>query len=61
MINIKHLLKVMAVSITIVYIVCFGDVALVPAIRPWFTQYALHMNASLGENVATIKTFIPAW
>jgi hypothetical protein len=58
MINIKHLLKVMAVLITIVYIVCFGGVALVPGIRPWFMQYALHTNASLGENVITFTTFI---
>jgi hypothetical protein len=57
-INTKHLLKVTAAWITIVYIVCFGGVALVPGIRPWFMQYALHMNASLGENVITFVTFL---
>jgi hypothetical protein len=41
-----------------VYIICFGGVALVPGIRAWFMQYALHMNASLGENVMTLTTFI---
>ena len=58
MIDIKHLLKVTAVWITIVYLVCFGGVALVRGIRPWFMQHALHMNASLGDNVITFATFI---
>lgn len=58
MINTKHLLKVTALWISIVYIICFGGVALVPGIRPWFMRYALHMNVSMGENVATITTFI---
>jgi hypothetical protein len=58
MINTKHLLKVTALWISIVYFVCFCGVALVPGIRPWFMQYALHMNASLGENVITFTTLI---
>jgi hypothetical protein len=58
MINTKHLLKVTAAWITVVYVVCFGGVALIPQVRPWFMHYALHMNASLGENVATVTTFI---
>jgi 2TM family of unknown function (DUF5676) len=58
MINAKHLLKVTALWISIVDIICFGGVALVPGIRLWFMEYALHMNASVGENVATITTFI---
>lgn len=58
MINTKHLLKVTVVWITIVYLVCFGGVALVPGIRLWFMRYALHMNVSLGENVITFATFI---
>ena len=57
MINTKHLLKVTAAWTTIVYVVCFGVVAFIP-IRPWFMQYALHMNASLGESVITFATFI---
>ena len=58
MINTKHLLKITAVWITIVYLVCFGGVALVPGIRPWFMQYALHMGVSAVENVITLATFI---
>jgi hypothetical protein len=57
-INTKHLLKVTALWISFVYIVCFGGVALVPGIRPWFMRYALHMNGSLGENAITFTTFI---
>jgi hypothetical protein len=41
-----------------VHIICFGGVALVPGIRPWFMQYALHMKVNLGENVTTLTTFI---
>ncbi len=58
MINIKHVLKVTAAWTTIVYIVCFGGMALLPGIRPWFMQYALHMNVSAVENVITLTTFI---
>lgn len=58
MINIKHLLKVTVAWVTIVYIICFGGVALLPGIRPWFMHYALHMNVSMGENVTTLATFI---
>ena len=58
MINIKHLLKVAAAWITIVYVVCFGGVAFIPGIWPWFMQYALHLNANPGESVTTFTTFI---
>jgi hypothetical protein len=58
MIDRKHLLKVVAAWLTIVYIICFGGVALIPDGRPWFMHYALHMNISMGENVLTLTTFI---
>jgi hypothetical protein len=58
MINTKHLLKVIVAWITIVYVVCFGGVALIPSVRPWFMQYALHMNVSMGENLINPTTFI---
>lgn len=48
----------MTAWVTIVYIVCFGGVAFIPGIRPWFMQHALHMNISMGENVLTLMTFI---
>jgi 2TM family of unknown function (DUF5676) len=58
MINTKHLLKVMAVWITVVWVVCFGGVSLIPGVVPWFWRYALHTNVSLGENVMTVTTFV---
>ena len=35
MVHTRHLLKVVAAWVTIVYIVCFGGVALIPGVRPW--------------------------
>jgi hypothetical protein len=58
MINTKHVLKVVAAWVTIVYIICFGGVALIPSVRPWFMHYALHMNVGRGENVITFATFV---
>ena len=58
MINTKHLLKVVAAWVTIVDIICFGGVALIPDVRLWFMRYALHTNMSFGENVMTFTTFI---
>lgn len=58
MINTKHLLKVMSVWVTILWVVCFGVVTLIPGITPWFMRYALHMNLSMVENVMTVTTFI---
>jgi len=58
MINTKHLLKVTAAWVTIVYVVCFAGVALIPGVRSWFMHYGLHTNFSFGENVTTLTTFI---
>ncbi|HZS18766.1 MAG TPA: DUF5676 family membrane protein [Candidatus Udaeobacter sp.] len=58
MINTKHLLKVTAAWISIVYVICFVGVALIPGSRDWFMHYALHINARLGENVTTFTTFV---
>ena len=59
MIDTKHLLTVTAVWISVIYVICFGGVALVPGIREWFIQYALHAtNVGIGENVMTFGTFI---
>lgn len=58
MINTKHLLKVTAAWVSIVYAVCFAGVALFPNIRPTFMQYALHTTVDVGENVITLTTFV---
>src|SRR4029450_11589910 len=58
MIDTRHLLKVVVAWVTIVYIVCFGGVALIPGVASWFMLHALHMNVNMGENVTTIATFV---
>jgi len=59
MIEIKRSLKVTAVWISVVYVVCFGGVALMPGIREWFMQYALHAsNVNIGENTMMLTTFV---
>mgnify|MGYP001579656066 CR=1 FL=1 len=58
MINTKHVLKVTATWVSIVYVVCFVGVALFPGIRSAFMQYGLHTTVNLGENVMTLTTFI---
>lgn len=58
MINIRHILKVTASWISIVYVVCFAGVALIPDIRPAFMYYALHTSSSLGENAVTFTSFV---
>lgn len=54
----RHILKVVASWTSIVYVVCFGGVALVPGIREWFMWYAFHLNMSSVGNVMTAGTFI---
>ena len=58
MINTKHLLKVSAAWISIVYAVCFIGVGLVPGMRPGFMRYGLHMGIDTGRNILTFGTFI---
>ena len=58
MINTKHLLKVTAAWVSIVWTVCYLGVLLFPNIRSTFALYALHMSTSFGENVMTLTTFI---
>lgn len=58
MINTKHLLKVGAAWISIVYAICFLGVALIPGIRSGFMKYALHTNVDVGVNFMNFGTFI---
>lgn len=58
MINTEHLLKVAAAWISIVYVICFAGVALLPGIRPGFMRYGLHMGIDMGRNILTLGTFI---
>ena len=56
--NLRHLLVIVAAWVSIVYVVCFGGVALFPSLRELFLQYALHTNTVIGGNVITLSTFI---
>ncbi|OGE83499.1 MAG: hypothetical protein A3B10_03640 [Candidatus Doudnabacteria bacterium RIFCSPLOWO2_01_FULL_44_21] len=58
MINSKHLLKVSAAWISIVYVICFFGVASMPGIRPGFMRYGLHMGIDMGRNILTFGTFL---
>ena len=58
MINTTQTLKIVCSWVSIVYVVCFGGVALVPGIRSWFMEYALHTRVDTGTNVMTLTTFI---
>ena len=58
MINSKHLLKVGAAWISIVYAICFAGIAAIPGIRPRFMIYGLHMgNFYMRQNILTFGTF----
>jgi len=56
--NTSRIYKVTAAWISIVYIICFGGVALVPGIREWFMENALHTRIELGSDVMTLETFV---
>jgi len=56
--NTKHLLKVASAWISIVYVICFAGVTLLPGVRPGFMQYGLHMSINVGQNILTFTTFI---
>ena len=58
MIDSKHLLKVAAAWISVVYVICYVGVAMIPGIRPGFMRYGLHMGIDMGQNVLTLGTFI---
>lgn len=58
MIKTKHLLKVGAAWISIVYLICYLGVVLIPNVRPSFMRYGLHMGIDMGKNILTFGTFI---
>ena len=58
MIDTKHLLKVASAWISIVYVVCYAGVALIPGVRQAFLLYSLNSRMPIGESVLTLGTFI---
>jgi hypothetical protein len=58
MINIKHLLKVSSIWISVVYTICYAGVALYPASRNLFMKYSLHSDVSFRSDFFGIGYFI---
>lgn len=58
MINIQRVLKVSVAWISIVYVICFLGIVMLPGIRPGFMRYGLHMGLDVGRNILTFGTFI---
>lgn len=58
MINLTQSLKITCSWISIVYVVCFGGIALIPSMRPWFMKYALHTEINVGANIITPAVFV---
>lgn len=54
----KHLLKVSSAWVSIVYIICYGGVAVYPPLRSLFMRYALHTDVVFGPDVLGIGYFI---
>lgn len=64
MLNTQKFVKVVMAWTSIVYVVCYAGVAMVPGIRPGFIMYGLHtntyrmMNQFGWENVFSFGTFV---
>ena len=58
MINLKHLLKVSSMWVSIVYIICYAGVAIYPPIRALFMRYALHGDVTLTSGYFSFGNFI---
>lgn len=58
MINIKHLLKVASVWISIVYVVCYSGVAIYPPIRELTMRYAFHADMTFQSNFFGFGYFV---
>lgn len=56
--NLNHLIKVTMAWTTIVYIICYAVVALFPASRELFMQYALHSNLEMQSGNFGVVPFI---
>lgn len=58
MINTKHLLKVSSAWVSIVYIVCYVNVAIYPPIRSLFMKYSLHADISFKSDFLSLGYFV---
>ena len=58
MIDIKYVVKVACIWVTILYVICFVGIALFSPLRPLFMEYALHTRMDLGVSTISFVTFI---
>ncbi|OGZ62441.1 MAG: hypothetical protein A3C58_03540 [Candidatus Staskawiczbacteria bacterium RIFCSPHIGHO2_02_FULL_34_10] len=58
MINIKHLLKVTSVWTSIVYVICYAEVAMYPPIRMMTMRYAMHADVNFVSGYFGLGYFI---
>lgn len=58
MINTRHLVLVGTAWVSILYVICFGAVAIYPQLRTLFMKYALHVELDLGAAIMTPLTFV---
>lgn len=58
MINTPHLVKVGVAWMSIIYVVCFGAVAIYPPIRTLAMRYGLHAEIDLGAPIISPLTFV---
>jgi len=58
MINIKHLLKVTSVWISIVYVICYAGVAIWSPVRMMTMRYTMHADVNFTSNYFGFWDFI---
>lgn len=58
MINIPHLLKVVAAGTSILYAACYAVVSMFPGFRQGFMVYSLHSRFDMGASVLSFGNFI---
>lgn len=58
MINLKHLIKVVSIWVSIVYVVCFVGVAIFPQSRELFMRFSLHADISFKSDFFNFGYFI---
>ena len=58
MINTNHLLKVTSAWTSIVYVVCYGGVAMYPPIRMMTMRYAIHADVNFVSGYFGLGYFI---
>ncbi len=56
--NITRAIKIGLAYINITYVLCYGLLGLIPAIRPTLLPYILHLNVGPVENIFTLQNFV---